>query len=359
MSNPKITYLLGAGASALGMPTMFDIGERYNRFYELLSGPGREFVPSTDVLNNFGRFQATFLLGLRKYGSPDIFFRSKFLTKKNDERDDEIFKLLYTFYLLFEQSTKSIYVPTTDKNNRYYKIEKDMYERIDRRYFSLFASLIQKPSHTIPDYVKFISWNYDVQPELAHAELCNKSQINNDEFQVFPALNKKYDFPSDILNYPPLLKLNGTAGIINKENNRIQFADNIDDLNDKFIMKNIFPFYGDISKFNESSKGSSLYFSWENSDITTQTKKAAKQIIKNTDSLVIIGYSFPTFNRTTDKFLFGILHNRPLVKIYFQTNDQNGQGLCNLFAEIAKIDPKRVKLIPYVDQFYIPTEMNF
>jgi hypothetical protein len=80
----------------------------------------------------------------------------------------------------------------------------------------------------------------------------------------------------------------------------------------------------------------------------------AKNIIANTDYLVIIGYSFPYDNIETDNKIFDTLkEGRQLKGIYYQDPHKSGDFLRNLFNLNDEIT---ITNITSVDGFYIPSE---
>jgi hypothetical protein len=99
---------------------------------------------------------------------------------------------------------------------------------------------------------------------------------------------------------------------------------------------------------------SSLSFAWEsdfqNPDIIDQAIAATS----DTEILVVIGYSFPFFNREVDRKIIKTMTN--LKKVYFQAPDAN--NLIERFQAIRDdIDAK--SLIPKFDtvQFFLPNEL--
>lgn len=99
--------------------------------------------------------------------------------------------------------------------------------------------------------------------------------------------------------------------------------------------------------------GNCLQFAWENSGMGNypQHIQDAKNIISNTDELVIIGYSFPEFNREIDKYIFS---ESKFEKIYFQTEKHN-EGIKSRVMSISNnIKESDITMIDDLSQFYIP-----
>ncbi|MFX5587009.1 hypothetical protein ABTE16_19900, partial [Acinetobacter baumannii] len=77
-----------------------------------------------------------------------------------------------------------------------------------------------------------------------------------------------------------------------------------------------------------------------------------KSLTEGTDILVIIGYSFPFFNRKIDRQLFESIG--PNAKIYYQDPNalENSKLIRTLFGMPNEITP-----ITYLDQYYVPFEL--
>jgi hypothetical protein len=78
-------------------------------------------------------------------------------------------------------------------------------------------------------------------------------------------------------------------------------------------------------------------------------------IISRTDIVVVIGYSFPYFNREVDRYIFSNFTPRTTSKIYLQVPEPWFQSISNRFEGVHKW----LKMTPYteVDQFLIPNEL--
>lgn len=100
-----------------------------------------------------------------------------------------------------------------------------------------------------------------------------------------------------------------------------------------------------------------LSFAWE-SDIDTETSIMTHALnrTKDTDILVVIGYSFPYFNREIDGKI--IDNMKRLRKVYIQ--DPKSEGIAQRFDTIYNkgVHPKlEVKLYTETDQFLFPNEL--
>ncbi|MBI5916429.1 MAG: hypothetical protein HY842_13715 [Bacteroidetes bacterium] len=105
-----------------------------------------------------------------------------------------------------------------------------------------------------------------------------------------------------------------------------------------------------------------LNFAWEldRNEVAQKAVSAAKEIMKNTDVLVIIGYSFPNFNKRIDRNIledFATNTSRK-YKVYYQTHPNEIEALCKNFHWLME---GKVNAEPITDlkQFFIPPEFVF
>ena len=105
-----------------------------------------------------------------------------------------------------------------------------------------------------------------------------------------------------------------------------------------------------------------LTFAWETAHMTGDSERIMKikDSISDADILVVVGYTFPFFNRYVDKAFIGAIKN--LKKIYIQDPNANKvmQSIDAVLAPHQK-PPMRnnVPVIPITDcsQFYLPPEL--
>ena len=99
-----------------------------------------------------------------------------------------------------------------------------------------------------------------------------------------------------------------------------------------------------------------ISFAWDKFKIGDDPINVAKNIVSNTNILIVVGYSFPFFNRVVDRDLLGNLNMKYLKKVYFQ--DLMPQNLIDRFKAIREDIPDN-RLIPYHDvgQFFLPPEL--
>lgn len=102
-----------------------------------------------------------------------------------------------------------------------------------------------------------------------------------------------------------------------------------------------------------------LNFAWEldQNDISLKSIKRAKDIIERTDYLVVIGYSFPNFNRLIDREI--LKNSKSLRKIYYQAPSNVVESLSQRIKGVLPtgLQPLDATPITDLDQFFIPYEL--
>lgn len=203
---------------------------------------------------------------------------------------------------------------------------------------------------TFPENVKILSWNYDFQVELAAAQIGVMEDVEHIESTFTYS-------PSTFLSYPnldptfrdydslSLIHLNGIAGFFKSSNLKRasafqkKYSENMDLL---------------ASFLKENADKTQLHFAWEKSEYHSELMDHVKSMIDGTTILVVIGYSFPFFNREIDKQIFNSIKNTTAFeRIYYQDPILTGQQLKSQFQLSPNID---ITHISNTNNFYIPFE---
>lgn len=307
----KITYLIGAGASAnsipivegfltdpkKGMKSVISALEYLDIKLEKFASGN---LPNTNKKEQLDRFMKDVSTTVKKiedeHTTIDNYARMLFLTQEIEEL--KRLKAILTFYLILVQL-----------ENTY-----------DKRY-DLFLSTIlrldENRNLSLPKSIQIISWNYDFQFELAGAKYFDTNRISNIQRLLnTSSVEVSNQFLEDKFS---ITKLNGTSiGYYNPEGRFHDFAIQFDRhtrYKEETIEKCLL-YYNWFMGGNENI-WPAIEFAWESSVHTEKVRATCNQKAANTEILVIIGYSFPTFNRTIDK---SILSNmRGLKSVYIQT----------------------------------------
>lgn len=224
----------------------------------------------------------------------------------------------------------------------------------DKRYDNFFSSILSK-GLKLPDKIKIISWNYDFQVERSYLEFDQTLDMNS--CRTCLGLHSQNDWAKyiDYIDKFQVIKLNGSARIKTVEHDGYLVGKLTKDI-DK-LAKQAIDIYLNIVD-NDISYESELKFAWEN-DQYEALFDAAKQDLSHINVLVVIGYSFPFFNREVDMALFQKMTS--LKKIIVQ--DLNPEDIIETMEEFIDMSGRH-KMAPTViakrnvNQFVFPKELD-
>ena len=323
----KITYLFGAGASCGTekvpcLPLVKDIALRLRSFRTGFDG----FSTEGDLQTSISEIRQGLVwleAECENHSSIDTFAKKLFL--KGDKGQDKLYdlKCLLTLFFIDEQ----------------FKRAKDF------RYDSFFASILGT-SFSLPK-VQIISWNYDHQFELSFRGFTDESLSNNqNKLGVITPFNQ---IPQQEFS---IYKLNGSATFYEPQS---KFPEQDPFLIDPTIDRRVH-----ILKLYKESKEKRLLpaisFAWEEKTpqfVKRNVVDLAREAIKGTDVLVVIGYSMPFFNREVDSDLIRTMN---LKKVYIQ--DLYPIGIKERFLTI-KPEFRNLEIVEKTatDQFLLPGEL--
>lgn len=337
-SLPQISYLFGAGASAQALPTIKKLPERikFVRDYidkECLYDEEETFSPAKEHVfkkNDAKQFVLRILDDLFQYSSNhstvDTYAKKLNISGGSREIEELIFSL--ALYFNIEQKISGL----------------------DPRYDTFLVSILNSSSYSFPDNVKFLSWNYDLQMEAAHERIMNRGShdlsfyLFNDEQSEL----KKEKFTS--------IKLNGSSNIRGRFRDLFPLVKNV---LKKDLQKEDLDFPMQFA-FLHLNKGLSFYegrinlnFAWYQD--WEQLNKVI-EIYNETEILVVIGYSFPFFNREVDRKIIRAMTN--LKKIYIQ--DCVPENIKARFLSILpNWEDRNIQIISVndVSEFFLPPEL--
>lgn len=366
----KVVYLLGAGASAgkerscvetfsvpqlskdgvetkleyqcpkitSGVPMVVDIPQRLRYVAYLLrnrkdsdeelnhtifplgkwSGAGYE-----DVKDRLIKDFETLANNCERHATIDTYAKKLFLTKEKQEL--EKLKKLLSIFLIIEQYLNEP----------------------DTRYDTFLANVLTN-ALTLPNEIAILSWNYDSQIEIAYREY---NKANPSTLGVY---NEYVDKPEN----PKVFKLNGTAQFDGINPLSVWCDRNkhtIDEFKTKFVM----------DEYWKTNSLSMLAFAWENDRVKDVEKtqrfwETLQNEVADVECLVVIGYTFPYFNRMIDRWVLDKMPN--LRQIYIQA--PNAEILRNnvipvLSERQIKINHLDKNTIPIsnCEQFYLPPQL--
>lgn len=332
----KFLYYLGAGASCNALPlakskrdnfgniSIYGLPDSLELFdFSKLDEMG---FPGTTTTWRRERF-VELAKNAKKFGDVDTYAKYLFITKQTAE-----FKKLkedLAFFFIYKQKFLNAQ---------------------DSRYLPWLVSLMNQK--TFPENVKILTWNYDFQVQLAFENISELEDIKWDR-------NSFIHSPSWINHFPnldpsfsdfeklSLIHLNGVAGYekttFEKSGSIYQKSNNLKD-----------PTYV-ASYMSQAGFGDLINFAWEGAEYHQTLMKYVKTMISGVDYMVVIGYSFPFFNRKIDKEIFKIIFETGhLKKIYFQDPYLDGRQLRSQFGFSGGIE---IEHISQTDNFHIPFEL--
>ncbi len=227
----------------------------------------------------------------------------------------------------------------------------------DSRYDTFLANILGNLQQ-FPDNIKVISWNYDSQFEIAYYEYekANRLKIGS----KLSSENLPYD----------ILKLNGSATFQGPDHLPAYILHRKEDMKkpghkDFYVdadvqMENILPdlvllyhlYVGEASQERENK--TNLSFAFDYNQLSDVMLHRANQIIEKTEALVIIGYTFPFFNREMDRMVLDLLD--PDTEIYIQ--DKNPERVKQSFLAVCPgVKEYKIHLVKDVDQFFLPPQL--
>jgi hypothetical protein len=336
-----ITYLFGAGASCHAMPIVHQIPEKLHRLIFLLKEEQLKLSPS-DKFSNFavdiakGALQAELIANLEwlqaeslKHASVDTLAKKLYI--KGDSKALHTLKICLSVFFICEQLSN----------------------KVDERYDSFYASLLSDSLTSFPNKLRILSWNYDFQFEMAFSAYSDRDEIETNE--SFLRVVHKYDENRHIKsNEFAIYKLNGTATLyINNANRQFKFLPSLKHELTLSTIEQIVKAYG-LAYYQSRNVQPNLSFAWESDNSHRGVLNLALEATKDTSVLVIVGYSFPFFNREIDRRIVENMKN--LQTVYFQSPE--AQNLVERFQAL-KADVSNIKLIPRNDvaQFLLPNEL--
>ena len=212
----------------------------------------------------------------------------------------------------------------------------------DRRYDTFLANILQINNLYFPKEISVISWNYDSQFEIAY-----RNYNANDSLPIY---EKNVDSVLPQLNESgKIFKVNGSA--------RINNFDKVADIIKYNKIQPIILVIGCYEHLNVETSGkgcSHLSFAWETSNKQNQLMEAVRKTTADTESIVVIGYSFPFFNREIDRAIFEGMPN--LKTIYIQ--DPNPEAVeQSLKAVLPDGSKARIEHQKDCTHFYLPREL--
>jgi hypothetical protein len=360
----NVTYLFGAGASYHALPLVSGFGDRFEMFCNHLSNYLKTKISSEDF-NFISLKQKELINNIKNHYTVDTYAKKLFLKNPRLHTNQEYILLTnyLSAYFIYEQLKidlkqdcnnylRDIFSPTMDGNPKSLKTAIGILKDFDYRYDSFFASILnhaENNSLIIPKNINFISWNYDFQMEKAFMNFSDCSLTSAIEsLNVFATPQEIFEKP---VTDSHLIKLNGTAGFLRNG----KFSE-LFDFDEHTLDSSFFEICKNILLSPRQKNENAIRFSWEKSPLLDKAINLAQQKIANSQIVVVIGYSFPYFNREIDKKLFELVQVNSNLKIYIQIPKEQSDSVIARFRGI--LPHWKVEAFTETDQFLIPSELT-
>ena len=338
----KVTYYFGAGASIDALPIVNQIPDRMRDMIKLLELeeyqlPNNEEYEDLKINISKHDIQLNLIADLKwlldksaNHASIDTFAKKLFVKKQMDDLNR--LKVVFSIYLILEQI----------KN------------KANPRYDSFFASILDDDCYSFPTNIRVLSWNYDFQFEKAFSEYTEDAEVFTNQSILNVITKYSHDAPKN--NKFSIIKLNGTSNILGSRGFRMfGYFEKMEDKITLNLIDKVVRNYGALRLTDWREFFSGLSFAWEPSfDTEHDIIEHAKNESLDTEVLVVIGYSFPYFNREIDRKIIENMQN--LKRVYFQAPDAD--VLRERFLSIRNDLPMVNLLCRHdVGQFLLPNEL--
>lgn len=258
----------------------------------------------------------------KEHSTIDTYAKKLYLTKQVSQLE-KLKNVLATFFIWIQLESKT-----------------------DQRYDTFLANILQMNNLSLPLNISVISWNYDSQFELAY------KNYSNNNLPIYDKLGENS------------MQNNQNSGVIFKLNGSANFGDfNMVDYILNHREKDVLPliqlieYYGHLEADTKElgfDFHSHLSFAWESTVRQKEMITTINQITSDTDAVVVIGYSFPYFNREIDRAIFSKITS--LKTIYIQ--DPNPESVePSLRAVLDENTNVKIEYQKDCTQFYLPREL--
>jgi len=340
----ELTYILGAGASFQSIPIVKSFNSRLSKFSLYLNDRETQKTNLKERYRKFTRAINVFNSLIQEFGahqSFDTYFK-KFFHFGNEEKINQGKRLLH-LYFLWEHSVSSLNYNNEIKDGDFTK-----QSLFDKRYDALIAGLL-KPVAAKSEPIcnlNFITWNYDINL-LNSIKNFFYSKLT---FAKFLQEIRQDEFIWNIDNKIKIINVNGYFYSSKFNSSTDLIGLNIDDIIDEKIENNYF----DESSVDEDAD--KIRFAWElNEKDENNLKRSLSELIDKSDDIIIIGYTFPVYNRFID---LGYLKQDFVAKKSIVIQDPNADILKQTLNDVYRLNGKsKINTISNCDSFYLPSSI--
>lgn len=318
----NVTYLIGAGASYGVLPVVKDFAAELSLFRHALANhlsKGLSTKSGKRLIEDLG-----WLIDATSTSLSIDTVAKKLHVHKDVDKLNRLKSMLSLFFINKQAAAKSP----------------------EQRYEGLFAAIIDDSWEELPSSIKIISWNYDSQIELSFDGFSKLNSIRDNQEKLGMSIKSiNTDFSSENFS---VFKLNGTAGFLSDGQLEDHYFKEIKSASDfNFIIEK----YHEID-MNDSGR-QALSFAWERDDVSDVIAMAERAAME-TEILVVIGYSFPDFNRDIDARIINAMTG--IEKVFIQ--DKAPEKIKSLLFDVMPPALKVELPIEFkdIDRFHVPHE---
>jgi hypothetical protein len=344
----ELTYIFGAGASFNSMPLVENFPDRFDYFMgfvgKVTDGAKKDF---------FLKDCADFSRNVKVHLSFDTFFKKLFHQGEKEKIQD--YKAIILIFFLFEHLMN-----LDEIRNSQNALVKGKMAIVDPRYEALIAGLLKPIMGQSELYinVNFITWNYDLNLLGSIKNFFSK----NNHLNSFIQSNNSDENIFSIGEQVTVIHLNGFV-THKKINDLLEISDSdmtafLSDLIDNYTTSR-----GEISQYSKY-----INFSWESINITGELPsfvQRAQEAVKRSNNIVVIGYSFPLYNRLIDAKL---LNRSTLNRKQLTVQDPNAAVLQEVLkSDFAIVDSPElassgipttvIKIVENCNSFFVPNNI--
>lgn len=213
----------------------------------------------------------------------------------------------------------------------------------DKRYDTFFANILNRNAQ-IPDNIYIMTWNYDLQLDMVYREYGNGRLYECVPHDTWTETDSARVF-----------RINGAGNYYAANNIESDWLLNMDN---ETLLDRIFNQYCIANRTTPFCDGClQLLFAWEKYEFDKR-RQILYDKIADAQVLVVIGYSFPFFNRETDREIFSKMEK--LERIYIQ--DPYADDIKQFISSVLT-EGQRTQLYPCIEtkkntaNFFLPPEL--
>jgi len=347
-ANPRVVYLMGAGASAQTLPMVKQIPkalEEHSRWVDSIPShislppeliPGNPKALSFKVVEEYKETIRALKEGAAAHESIDTYAKKLYLRSAASETDrkrlDDL-KLGLSLFMACIQAQKGV---------------------ADRRYDGFLASLLTRTPtgiFTLPKEVLVLNWNYDQQMALAYGEYREKAPLHEciKSLGIYPLelIEKRNGQHCRVVHLNGMFAYQTERGVAPV----LEFTSELAEAQ----LLTILSAYAQV-KYGSIGHGKMLLrFAWENQEEVTQGLNTVLNTLDPCEVLVVIGYSFPFFNREIDRAI--VKHMPNLKRVYVQSHPDTVEDVARTVRTMVLPDGCKVETYGNTDKFLLPPEL--